>query len=147
MRLRLLWSGARLRLSISNSSGMAVISLLFLPSKHCEGDAAATRILDPFKGTEACGEALRVVGFIGISGHPDSVKPLDAAAQIYMLLGIDFLPSVGTLGAVPRFPPGFYVGKLGDGISYSIPFHSLRVRSEVQLFSSDLAKLKAEARA
>jgi hypothetical protein len=65
-----------------------------------EGVAAATRILDPFKGTEACGEALRVVGFIGISGHPDSVKPLDAALQIYMPLGIDSLPSVGTLPIV-----------------------------------------------
>jgi hypothetical protein len=62
-----------------------------------EGVAAATRILDPFKGTEACGEALRVDGFIGISGHPDSVKPLDAVLQIYIPLGIDCLPSVGTL--------------------------------------------------
>jgi hypothetical protein len=65
-----------------------------------EGVAAATRILDPFKGTEACGEALRVDGFIGISGHPDSVKPLDAVLQIYIPLGIDCLPSVGTLGGV-----------------------------------------------
>jgi hypothetical protein len=66
-----------------------------------EGVAAATRILDPFKGTEACGEALRIDGFIGISGHPDSVKPLDVVLQIYIPLGIDCLPSVGTLAPPP----------------------------------------------
>jgi hypothetical protein len=54
-----------------------------------EGVAAIARVLDHFKGTETCGEALRVVGFVGISWHPGSVKPLDAVVQIYMPLGLD----------------------------------------------------------
>lgn len=35
-----------------------------------DGVAAAARILDHLKQMETCGEALRVVGSVGISGHP-----------------------------------------------------------------------------
>ena len=55
-----------------------------------EGVAAAAWILDHLKGTESCEKALRIVDFVWISGHPGSVKPLDAVVQIYMPLGMDF---------------------------------------------------------
>ena len=35
-----------------------------------EGVAAGARVLDHLKGTETSGKALRVVGLVGISGHP-----------------------------------------------------------------------------
>lgn len=72
--------------------------------------AAVARVLDHLKGTETSGEALRLIGFVGISGHPSSVKPLDAVVQIYMLLGIDSLPSVGTLRENPA--RGSILGRL-----------------------------------
>jgi hypothetical protein len=85
-----------------------------------EGVAATARVLDHLKGTETCGEALRVVGFVGISGHPDSVKPLDAAVQINVPLGVDHLPSVGTL-LFPWFCGLFRISATTAGSFFSSP--------------------------